>query len=341
MRRYTEKISLFLVLALIFLTGCSTSEVAKVNNVAHIQWSSYTDKMSRVIAKESQRNLHKRKEDYKLGPDDIIEVSIFEWEVSNENKKVEVRVSEEGTIILPLLGVFHVSSKSIQHTIGAIEQRLKERKILSVPQVSVRIKEFRSKKISIVGAVKDPGLFYLRRNVTTLLDVLSLAGGVRDDAGYIIYVLKKTPKDKKQKITIDMYELIELGNLELNVVLEHNDVVYVPKAQEFAVSGFVNKADSFPIKKPTTVLDAVAMAGGLNEEQASPEYCLLKRRDKNGNEEIVQVDLLAIAERRKPNIFLKANDVLIVRQTTVKYVYNQFARFFRFSLSSNVLDLTQ
>ncbi len=394
MRPFSFYSTLLFTVGCYILGGCSTESVKVVNQAAEAQWKSSTDQISRVMARQSQSKLSQREQNYRLGADDILEITIFEWEVSNKAKTVEVRVSEDGTIVLPILGILQATGKSTQEIQANLEKKLQQDGILVNPQISVYIKEFRSKRITVVGAVEKPGVFHLRRNVTTLLDVLGEAGGLNEKAGYLVYVIKAEenpippraskalPSDAtrletstqtqttassaatadaemsftsnpsssqiiqgmvqqpgQQKIAIDMYELVELGNLELNIVLENDDVVYIPNAQEFAVTGHVKKAGSFPLRKPTTLLEAVAMAEGLNEIEASPEYCLLKRRDKTGIEQLLPIDLVAIAERKAPDIYVEPNDVLIVRQTMGKYIYTQFKEFVNFTFGADTVGL--
>jgi len=177
-------------------------------------------------------------------------------------------------------------------------------------------------------------VYTLRQNVTTLLDIVSLAGGLTQRAGGVLYVIRpsagaktppvasnaqataqgKAPGAQGQTIKVDLYELLEKGDLSLNMVLESGDVVNVPEAPTFSVIGFVRDPGSFPLKKPTTVLEGIALARGLMEEEASPEACLLKRVTAEG-EVVMPLNLVAIARGENPNLFLQPNDILAVQQT--------------------------
>jgi len=151
---------------------------------------------------------------------------------------------------------------------------------------------------------------------------------VTQRAGQVLYVIRDTDapvpvgedgsvQPNREVIAVDLYDLLEQGRLDLNVVLRNGDVINVPEAKKFYVVGFVEDPGGFPLTHPTTVLEAVALAGGLREKEASPEYCMLKRRDAVG-EEIVAVDLVAISRGQAPNLYLMPNDVLDVRQTALK-----------------------
>ena len=327
-----------------FAAGCATvggSAARQVNAAALAPRISYTDDVSRLLAQRSLELLKQRTEDYRVGPEDVLEISIFEWELREETKTSEFRVSEGGVIALPIIGELKVGGKTVEEIKKQIETSLKEGQVLKDPRVAVTIKEFRSKRVAVVGAVSDPGVYTLRQNVTTLLDVLSLAGGVNERAGYVLYVvrtqatgsagvapapeagtmpaLRPDAGPQTNVITIDLFELLENGNLALNVVLTNGDVVNVPEAKKFSVVGYVREPGSFPLKKPTTVLEGIAMARGLQEREASPADCILKRYTATG-EEIIPLNLEAISAGRRPNLYLMANDVIDVRQTLVRKV---------------------
>lgn len=322
-------VCLIAVALLPLLAGCAAGQGHEVNLVAMSPRTSYSDESSRSLAARTFAKFKSQYEDYRVGPLDVLEVSVFEWIARNETHTESVRVAESGVISLPVVGLLPVTGLTIQDIQVLLEKRFTDGGILRNPRVSVAVKDYRSKVVAVVGSVNEPGLYTLRRNVTTLLSVLSLAGGVNDQAGQVLYVVR-TPADagpaeaaaesgKDNVIAVDLFELLEKGDLSLNVVLENGDVVNVPKAEEFSVLGFVRRPGRFPLNKPITVLEAVALAGGLREREASPSACVLKRRSGQ-SEAIIPLDLVAISHGEGPNIYLAPNDVIEVRQTFVKKV---------------------
>jgi len=271
----------------------------------------------RQLALETLARLPEEAQDYKIGPSDVLEVGVFQWELSEETKTLAVRVSEEGTISLPLIGDLNVAGKTVQDVRGMIEDALREGDLILNPRVSVVITEFRSKRVAVVGAVRDPGVYTLRQNVTRLLDIVSLAGGLSDTAGQQLHVVRtREGGQEKQVITVDLYDLLELGDLTLNVVVAHGDVISVPVAPKFFVYGYVAKPGAYDLKRNTTVLEAVATAGGLQSPVAAPSACVLRR---NGGE--IPVDLAEIAGGDEPDIYLQAHDVLDVRSTFLRKTF--------------------
>lgn len=309
------------------LVGCGRAAVREVNSVAIARRISYTDETSRRLARGTLDLAKERTTDYRVGPRDVLEISVFEWVLKNEAHTVAARVAESGIVSLPVIGELPVGGLAVQQVQSLVETRLREDGILHTPRVSVTVKDFRSKLVAVVGAVHEPGLYTLRTNATTLLGVLTLAGGVTEAAGQVLYIIRtedpREPQEgaptpaERQVIAVDLYELLELGILDLNAVLRDGDVVRVPRAAEFSVLGFVREPGRFALSRPVSVLEGIALAGGLQERQASPRSCVLKRRAHEG-EEIIPLDLLAISRGTEPNLFLLPNDVIEVRQTAAK-----------------------
>ncbi len=363
---------IFLALAVIFV-GCAPSKTKIVEEKYIALPLSYTDEVSRKLAVDTFKKLPALYEDYRVGSEDVLEISIFEWELREETKSVEIRVSETGRMSLPVVGEMNVKDLTVEEIKANIEKRLKDWHIIPNPRVSVVVQQFRSKRVAVVGAVGDPGTYTLRRNVTTFLDILSLAGGPSNNAGQVAYVIRKIrpeltfkPADKadspstgevnqanggdaskdnlsyedtepsleeeavtlkpvvsyptmpgKEVIGVDLYELMELGDLSLNVLVGNEDVIHVPEAKRFHVIGFAQDPGTFALKKPTTVLEGIAMARGMHEEKASKKKCALKRKTAAG-EIIIPLNLVAIQRGKAPNIYLQPDDIILVHQTFLR-----------------------
>jgi polysaccharide export outer membrane protein len=333
------------------LWGCSSSKPIVLSEPMVTSPVSYTDEISRRLATATFQRIPELYEDYRVGAEDVLEVSIFEWELREETKSVEIRVSETGLIGLPVIGDMNVMNRTVEEIKAKIEKRLKDWQIIPNPRVSVVVQQFRSKRVAVVGAVRDPGTYTIRRNVTTLLDILSLAGGPDARAGQVTYVIRDIrpevssnagaapaglPFDlgAKEVISIDLYELLELGDLSLNVLVGDGDVVNVPEAKRFHVIGFARDPGSFALKKPTTVLEGIAMARGFQEVEASKRDCVVKRKTPDA-EYIIPVDLVAVAQGKAPNFYLQPDDIIYVRQTTLRrtllYTYDIVTKMFTFT----------
>ena len=96
------------------LGGCAKAEVREVNNVAIARRISYTDEDSRALARRTFELAAQQREDYRVGPEDVIEISVFEWELRGQTRAVEVRIEESGHIVLPVLETVAVGGKTVQ-----------------------------------------------------------------------------------------------------------------------------------------------------------------------------------------------------------------------------------
>lgn len=327
--------------------GCASSSVNEVNDVVMAKWESLCDAESRRSIAETLTTRPLRREDYRIGPEDLLAISIFEWELREETRTLEARVTQTGYVSLPVLGRLAVAGHTTAELQTEIERILRSGEILKAPRVTVDVKAFQAKRVSVVGAVREPGVYTLHRNATTLLEVLALAGGPDERAGEAVYIMRTGDRDRmsrsfvdspfdlrapapasepsesaggrasSERITVDLYELLELGDLGQDMVLTDGDVVHVPEAAKFFVFGYVREPGGFPLKRPTTVLDGIALARGLREKEASPEHCYLKRRTLRG-EQLITLNLLTIARGEAPNLYLKPGDIIEVRQTTGK-----------------------
>jgi polysaccharide export outer membrane protein len=264
--------------------------------------------------------------DYKIGPEDLIELSVFEEEKLNKT----VRVSSQGNISLPLLGVLRVKGLTANELEKEVRDLLAE-KYFQDPHVSIFIKEYRNQRISVIGAVEKPGAFDVTGK-KTILDVLGLAGGLKEDAGQLLFLIRPPqPEDEVSKgkeesetmkpstFVIDLEELLIKGDLTLNLSLTHGDVINVPVSGKIFVGGEVNKPGGFPLKgKRVTVSQAIAMAEGLKPEARGGETKIFHYAAKGGEREVFSVDVYAIQKGKSEDPYLKENDIVIVPKSGVK-----------------------
>lgn len=247
--------------------------------------------------------------EYKIGPKDLLDISVFGLEELNKT----VRVSEEGKISLPLLGEVAVEGLTRAELEKRLSQLLEE-KYLQDPQVTVFIKEYQSKRVFLLGAVEHPGPYELLGR-TTLLQIISQAGGLTNEAGDEILVIRQLEDETSQSIKISIDDLILRGNTALNIPLEPNDIVSIPvdKAVFVYVFGQVNKPGALEVKRSNipTLLQAIAQAGGFSE-RASKSGVLIKRIGEDGKEHHIKVNVRNIMKGKQKDIELKENDIVYV-----------------------------
>ena len=123
---------------------------------------------------------------YEIGPLDVLDISVFQ--VPELTKSVQV--ADTGVINLPLVGEIPVAGKTSQEVERDLTARLGA-KYVNNPQVTVFVKEYNSKSVTITGAVSRPGLYPIKGK-TTLLQVVAMAGGLGDASDSTVLVVRLT-----------------------------------------------------------------------------------------------------------------------------------------------------
>ncbi len=250
--------------------------------------------------------------EYKIGPRDLLEIRVFGLDELNQT----VRVSETGKITLPLLGEIDVGGLVNSELERKLEGLLKK-DYLQNPQVSVFIREYQSRNVSVLGAVGTPGQYEIHGN-QTLLQIIAQAGSLTEEAGdeIIIFRSQEDGKDRSLRISID--ELFLNGDVSLNVRLEPDDIITVPPDKEVTifVYGKVNKPGALLVKRSNipTLQRAIAQAGGF-AEGASKGGVILTRKGEGGKETRIKVNVKDIIKGKRQDIQLKEDDVIYVPES--------------------------
>lgn len=250
--------------------------------------------------------------EYKIGPRDLLDISVFGLKELNKT----VRVSEDGKITLPLLGEVEVEGLTKTELEEKLSQLLEE-EYLQNPQVTVFIVEYQSKRVSVLGAVEEPGPYELLGR-QTLLQLISQAGGLTKDAGDEIIVIRPLLDGTSPSLKISIDDLFLKGDAKLNIPLEANDIINIPavKIVFIYVFGQVKRPGAIGVRKSNipTLLQAIAQAGGFSE-RASKGGVLIKRIDKDGKEIQIKVNVKDIIKGKKKRIQLMENDLVFVPET--------------------------
>jgi polysaccharide export outer membrane protein len=278
-------------------------------------------------------------EDYKIGAEDLIEITVFEVEKLNKT----VRVSAKGDISLPLLGVLKVKGLTATELEKKVTDLLAE-KYIKDPYVTVFIKEYRNQRISVIGMVEKPGVFEVTGQ-KTVLDVLAMAGGLKEEAGRLLFLIR--PHDLNEDVlkemggssplppltlVIDLEELLIKGDLTLNVATKAGDVINIPASGKVFVGGAVVRPGGFPLKgKKLTVTQAIALGEGLKTEADGSEIKIFRFSGAGYEKEVISVNYDAIVKGQANDLYLKENDILIVPISGMKNFWVGFRDFFRFS----------
>jgi|GEM_PF-354702 len=249
--------------------------------------------------------------EYVIGGMDILEINVYQ----EQDLSGSFRVSASGYIPFPLVGDVHVAGLTPPQAQEKLEALLRDG-YLKRPQVTVAVKEYRSKGVSVLGAVNKPGAYQLWGGRMTLLDLLSMAGGVSlEEGSKSLILLRPDAHGETKSITFNLDRLLKEGDAALNVAVQPHDAIYVAKADAIIVYGEVKNPGTYPIEGTSmTVLEALSKAGGLTP-LAAPNRTRIIRVDGNVERTIrVRVGDIIAGERMK-DIALQPGDVIVVPES--------------------------
>src|SRR6266511_5053173 len=198
---------------------------------------------------------------YVIGPrDSLLVVVTDETELSGK-----FSVDVDGTITLAYLNRVKVAGLTLSEAQARVTALLKDGSILRNPQVRIEVDQFKSRKVTVTGEVRTPGPVGMNASTMTLLEALALAGSPSSNASndVIVQHKPKNPGDPEPPPIIVNRKELELGRSD--IPLQDGDVINIPIAKRFYISGFVKNSGSYVLDTGTTVSQAVIMAGGLAE----------------------------------------------------------------------------
>lgn len=254
-------------------------------------------------------------EDYRVGPKDILDITVYR----EPDLSKRFRVTGDGMISVPLIGKVQVAGLTMAEIERTLEQRL-ARGYLVKPQVSVMVAEYQSQQVLVLGAVGQPG-YYPLRGRTTLLDILSRAGGLtqatRQNKYLVLMRQREAGKvhghDAAIRATrVDLDRLLDQGDTTLNAPLQSEDVIFVPQPASIVVFGEVKNPGAISLSERMTLVEAISKAGGFTTTAATGRVRVI--RTANGGESTMRVNVADILKRgsHSKNIALEPDDIVVV-----------------------------
>jgi polysaccharide biosynthesis/export protein len=249
----------------------------------------------------------------KVGVDDLISVSVVDCPELTRT----FRVAANGTLPLPLLEQpIKANGKYPIEIEKEISDALIAEEVLVRPVVSASVVEFRSRPVSVMGAVRYPITFQALGNVT-LLDALTQAQGLSPDAGPEILVSRG--RSEQNGVSTELVQripvkgLIDAADPSLNMRLYGGEEIRVPEAGKVYVVGNVKQPGAFAVHDgtETTVLKVLALSEGLLPFATKQAY-IYRRESGTKNQNEIPIELGRIIDRKSPDVPLKANDVLYI-----------------------------
>ena len=283
-----------------------------------------------VLSPDSKVSPQPSAQEYVISPEDQLEIYVLD--VAELSRTY--RVSQAGLIDVPLLQEpIAAAGLTTTRLSQVIAEKLKQAGMVEHPQVTAQVMTSRLHSIAIAGAVKLPQI-YPTLGKTTLLDAISQAGGLVEDAGNTAIVVRGDTADRAlasqtsgenpaggeppnpRTVKVDLKRLMETGDPSLNLALYPGDRVTVQRAGVVYVVGAVNLAGGFVLtsdRAQMTVLRAIALAQNV-KSTASPEKAMIVRKNPNTPDgaEQIPLDLKKILKGREPDQKLLADDILVV-----------------------------
>jgi polysaccharide biosynthesis/export protein len=271
---------------------------------------------------------------YTLGPDDQISIRVLDLDEFGAGSAADkpYRIDLRGFVNLPLVGRIKAGGQNIEAFEAELVGKLRE--FVKEPQVTVMVTEYRSQPISILGQVTTPGVHQLQGR-KSLFEVISMAGGLKPEAGYTIKIVRKKqfgaiPLASAKTDTTGEYSVAEVSvkgimnadHPEENLLIQPFDVITVPKAELVYVVGTVKKSGGFTLseRENVTVLQALSMAEGFGPQPADKQCKILRKNGNNADREEIPVDLNAILKGKAKDVPMQSEDILFVPSSTSKRV---------------------
>ena len=247
-----------------------------------------------------------------LGPGDLLEVSEFHMPEFHST----VRVSETGTLVLPLIGEVTVDKLTPESAARAIQAVLVERGMLLHPQVVVTVTAYAGLDVSILGEVARPGVYPFAVH-HRLLDLISAASGLAPGAGGLVTI---SPRDNRK---LPLAVVLNNGGVNNNPELEPGDTVEVRHAGLVYVIGDVIRPGGFPID-PTqrlTVVQALTLAWGPTQNAALTKALLI--REQKGGRTLTTLNLKRLLRGEDPDLAIQDRDILFVPDSAARNLWNR------------------
>jgi polysaccharide export outer membrane protein len=180
----------------------------------------------------------------------------------------------------------------------------------------------------IMGAVKSPGVYRIE-SAPSLSKLLDLAGGLTEMHGAVAFIMRELPAQPADQdpafkvIHVRIDELLK-GNLDAAANLEPGDIVNIPQADVFFVTGEVIAPGSFPFKEGVTLLQAISLARGLRAGAKAAKAIIFREDPSTGKRREISIDLNAVTIGKQKDIPLLPNDIVIVPSARPRTVFRRF-----------------
>ena len=305
--------SICVIAASLTLIGCGTTDLSDLpRNTQVFRPSEKSDKVvfpDRAALAEFEADAEA---DYLLGEGDHIDLQVW----GRPELSAKHTIGPDGRISIPLAGNLKLAKLTREEAVSAITLAL--RKFYSAPSVNLSVEQYLSNRVTVLGRVQNPGIITFDRQ-PTLLETLARVGSLPVMDKQATLTRCAIFRGRKKVIWVDLKYLLNHNDPSYNIRLKSNDLVYIPDSNDTSVYvlGSVSRPGAYRLTPDMSLLDALAQAGGPNEDGATKEIGLYRANRKAM--EVVPLASLMTADRRL-NFALEEGDVIYVPKTNIAEV---------------------
>ncbi len=253
---------------------------------------------SRLLAQDPFDMEHIEKK-YILGPEDVIDIKVW----NHEKLTRTIEITEEGSFTYPHIGNVKAEGLSVFQLEDLLEKKLADGYIKS-PQVTVTVNNYKSKKVFILGYVREPGI-YIVKGKNHILELISKAGGFTNEAGRSVTIVRSKTSpgagavlshekdDENITFTIDLGEYGKNSRFS-TFIIHSDDYIYVNKKSVIFVSGAVKDQGKLNWERGITVRQAITLSGGFTDIAARKRVKIIRLIDEK--EKIIKTKMSDIVE---------------------------------------------
>ncbi len=236
---------------------------------------------------------------YRLGPNDVVRVTVY----GHPDLSTTARVTENGGVTFPIIGEVSLGGLTGREAEVKLQTLLTEQKIVKSPQVTLIVDKYESQRVSVLGEVARPGMYAITRG-STLMDLISEAGGLKEEAGEVAILTRKDEAPNQARV-IDLVSLLEGRTSTPEPKVENGDRIYVPRMEQFYIYGQVNKPGAYRLERGMTIMQALSVASGLTDK-GTERGIKIRRKINDG----VEREFAATLTQR-----IQASDVIYVNES--------------------------
>ncbi len=366
-RRSANRRVSILALCALAASGCARAQFVNATRlppnslVAHAQ-NAQTIDLSKLVSSSASSELIDR--------GDVLELTIESgYEQENTNGGIPIRVAEDGTTQVPLVGRVEVAGLELTGAEQAIRRAAIERGVFRNPSVTLLMKQQRMNKVTVVGAVNEPGTYELPRANSALLAALIAAGGFSENAGTEVEIRRPALRNESlpggpargdrvaaganqqasyaqpavlrpaSSVRVDLVAATKKSSGNPEWYLDDGDVVMVERRdpQPVQVLGLVGKPGQFdlPPGKDLRVLDVLAMAGGVSTPYID-KVNVIRHLPGQDDPLVIRVSLREAKTKGKGNFLLGPGDIVIVEQTGPNFAMDLFRMIAPYAASASL-----